>query len=119
MRRLALPRQARSDAEPGQPHLAGRLVEQDVRGLYIFVNEAALVEFAEIRGNTDSQGQEASDLHWPTEQPVERLAARILKHQHRPTGVTHEVQRAHRPCPVELILEFIFVRESIEACAGQ
>ena len=31
----------------------------------------------------------------------------------------HEVQRAHRPCAVELILELVFVGEMIEARAGR
>jgi hypothetical protein len=38
-----------------------------------------------------------------------------LEYQHGPTGVTHEVQRVHSPRAVELILQFVFVGEVIEA----
>ena len=107
--------QARGDAEPGEPHLSIRAVHQDIGRLDVLVDEAALVELAQSRGDADGQAQEASYLHGRAEQPVERLAARILEHQHGPTGVAHELQRPHRPCPVELILQLVFVREAIEA----
>src|SRR6266536_2810630 len=79
------------------------------------VDEAALVELAQSRGNADGQAQEASHIHGRAEQPVERLTARILEHEHGRTGVAHEVQRPHRPPPVQLILQFVFVDEAIEA----
>src|SRR5215475_2105169 len=63
MRRLTFAREARGDAEPGQPHLAGRLVEQDVGRLDVLVDEAALVELTENRSHTDGPAQEASYLH--------------------------------------------------------
>ena len=63
----------------------------------------ALVKLADSRGNADGEAQEASHLHGCAEQPIERLAPRILEHQHDPTGVAHEAQRPHRPRPVELI----------------
>ena len=61
------------------------------------------MKLAQSRGNTAAEAQEASDLHWRAEQPVERLAARILEHQEGATGVAHEVQRPRRPRPVELV----------------
>jgi hypothetical protein len=79
------------------------------------VDDPALMKLAQSRGNCDSQAQEASYLHGPTEQTVERLATQIIKHQHGPTGVVHEGQRPRRPCPVELIFQLVFVREAIEA----
>ena len=79
------------------------------------MDEPALVKLAHSRRNADGEAQEASHLHGRAEQPVERLAARILEHQHGPTGVAHELQRPHRPRRVELILEFVFVGEAIEA----
>jgi hypothetical protein len=60
-----------------------------------------------------------SHLHRRAEQRFERLAARILEHQHGPTGVAHEVERPHCPRRLELILEFVFVGQAIKACAGR
>ena len=92
-----------------------RAVDHNIGWLDVLVDEAALVKLAQSRRNRDGQAQEASYLHGLTEQTVERLAARILEHQHGPTGVAHEVQRPRRPCPVELILQLVFVREAIES----
>ena len=48
-------------------------------------------------GDTDGESQEASHLHRRTENPIERLAAGVLEHQHGPTMIAHELQRPHRP----------------------
>ena len=61
------------------------------------------------------EAQEASYLHWPAEQSIERLAAGILEHQHSVTAAGHEVQRLHRPCSIQLSLQSVFVGEAIEA----
>ena len=107
-RREAMPK-------PGEPHLSGRAVDQNIGRLDVLVDEAALVELAERRRDADGEAQEASHFHGRAEQPVERLAARILEHQHGPTAFAHELQRPHRPRPVELILQPVFVSEAIEA----
>ena len=60
--------------------------DQDVGRLDVLVDEAALVKLAQSRGNADGEAQEASHLHRCAEQPVERLAAGILEHQHGPTA---------------------------------
>jgi hypothetical protein len=74
------------------------------------------VKLALSRGNSAAEAQEASFLHWRTEQPVERLADR---HQHGPSSVAQEVQRPHRPRLVELVLQFELVGQTIEAIAGR
>src|SRR6516164_7659032 len=48
---------------------------------------------------------------------MERLAARILEHQHGPSAVVRELQRLHRPLPIQLILQGVFVSQTIEARA--
>ena len=83
--------------------------------LDVLVNEAALMELAQSHGNTNGQAQEASHLDGRAEQPVERLATRILEHQHRPTALAHEVQRPHGPRAIQLILQAVFVGQAIEA----
>src|SRR5215470_4192001 len=104
MGRLTFAREARGDAEPGQPYLAGRLVEEDVGWFDIFVNEPALVKPAESQSTRDGDAQEASHLHRGAEQPVDRLTALIFEHQHRPTSVAYEFERAHSPRSVEFVL---------------
>ena len=47
------------------------------------------------------------------EQPVERLAAGILEQQHGPPRFAHELQRPHRPRPVQFVLQPVFVRQPI------
>ena len=94
-------------------------VEQDIGRLDVLVDEPALVQLTESVGDVDREAQEAPHLHGLAEQPAERLAARVLEHQHGPTGIAHELQRPRRPRLVELILEFVFMRESIEARAGR
>jgi hypothetical protein len=49
------------------------------------------------------------------EQPIDRLAAWIREHKHDPIDVAHELQRLHRPRPVQFILQSVFVSEAIEA----
>src|SRR5215475_6372602 len=115
MRRLTFARKARGDAEPGQPHLAGRIGEQDVGRLDVFVDEPALMKLAQSRGSSDGQAQEASYFHGLTEQTDERLAAQIIEHKHGPTGAAHEGERSRCPCPVELIFQLVLVRKAIES----
>ena len=62
----------------------------------------------------NGEAQEAPHLHRHAEQPLEWLATRIVKHQHGSIGVVHELQRPHRPCAVEFVLQFVFVRQTIE-----
>ena len=68
----------------------------------------------EGRGDADGEAQEASHLHRRAEQPVERLAAGILQHQHGPAAVADELQRPHRPRPVQLVLQAVFVSQAIQ-----
>ena len=62
----------------------------------------------------DGEAQKAPHLHRRAEQPVERLAAGVLEHQHGPTALAHELQRPHRPRPVQLVLQSVFVSKAIE-----
>jgi hypothetical protein len=79
-------------------------------------NEAALVELAQSHGNTNGQAQEAFHLHGRAEQPVERLATRILEHRHGSSALADKVQRRpHGPRAIQLILQDVFVGEAIEA----
>ena len=79
------------------------------------MDEAALVKLAQSRGNGDGEVKEASNLHRCAEQPVDRLTARILEHQHGSTGVTNELERTYCPRPVEFVLQLIFMCQAIVA----
>ena len=50
---------------------------------------------------------------------VERLAARILEHQHGPAAFALKRQRPHRPRVVQLILQSVFVGETSKASGGR
>jgi hypothetical protein len=65
------------------------------------VNEAALVKLAESRGNRDSDAQEEADLHGRAKPRLERLATRIFEHHHGPAALSNQLERTHRPRPVE------------------
>jgi hypothetical protein len=66
--RLSLARKARCNAEPGKPNLSCRAVYQDVRRLYILMDEAALMELAQSHGDSTGQAQEVSHLHGGAQQ---------------------------------------------------
>jgi hypothetical protein len=57
------------------------------------VDEAAQAMLAQSRGNGDGKAQEASHLRGCAGPPIERLAARILEHQHGPTSAAREASR--------------------------
>ena len=38
-----------------------------------------------------------------------------LEHQHGPPALAHELQRPHRPRAVEVVLQSVFVCETVEA----
>ena len=93
------------------------IVEQDIGRLDVLVNETVPVNVAQSRRNSDGKGQEASHLHRRAKLPVERFTARIVEHQHDPVGLTQEVQRARRPCFIELVSEVVFMCEAIDGRA--
>src|ERR1700719_2631678 len=62
----------------------------------------------------DCQAQEEVHLERHAEQSLERLAAGILEHQHGPAALTNQLKRTRRPCPIQLLLQSIFVSKTIE-----
>ena len=102
--RLALAWQLRGDTEAGEPHLPVFAGDQDVGRLDVLVDQSTLVDPAQGRGDADGEAQEATHLHWGTEQSVERLAAGILEHQYGPAAFTPKLQRPQSPCTVQLVL---------------
>jgi hypothetical protein len=107
-------RQARSDAEAGELDLSGRAVHQDIGRLDVLVDEAAPMDLCEGRSYRDGEAQKVPHLHGRAEQPVQRCAVGVLEQQHGPTAVADEPKRPHRPCAVQLVLQFVFVSQAIE-----
>jgi hypothetical protein len=76
-------------------------------------------------GKPEGELQERSHRHRLTEQPLQRLATRVLQHKRGPTAFAPEFERPHRPRSVELILQSVFVGEALEdvgrrlLCGGQ
>ena len=106
-RREAMPK-------PVSLRLAVGAVHQDIGRLDVLVDEPALMDLAQRSRDADGEAQEASHLHRRAEQPVERLAARILQHQHGPAAVADELQRSRRPRSVQRVLQSKFMRQAIE-----
>ena len=88
---------------------------QDIGGLDVLMDEAALVDLAHSPGDADSEAQEASHLHGCAEQPVERLAAGIFEHELAAPALVPKLQRPHRPCTIQFVLQSVFVGKLIEA----
>ena len=93
--------------------------------LDVLVDEAMLVCLPQCVDDADRKAQKAPHFHWRAKKPIERLAARILKHQYGPTGFMYEVQRPYRPRTIQFVPQRVFVSEVIEdggrrvLCGGQ
>ncbi|MNL06362.1 hypothetical protein D3C87_1269950 [compost metagenome] len=59
--------------------------------------------------------QECPDLHRRAKQARERLATRILEHQHSLAGLSHQFQRPDCPGAVQFVLQAIFVAKAVQA----
>ena len=88
--------------------------DQNIGRLDVLVDEAALVRLAERVGDADREAQEASRLHRFADKPLERFAARILEQQRRSAAFADKRERPRRPCGVEFLLQFVFVREALD-----
>ena len=89
-------------------------VHQDICRLDVLVDEAAPMDLRESRGDLDGEAQKAAHFHGRPEQPVQRLALGVLEHQHRPTAFADELQRSHRPRPVQVVLQAVFASKASE-----
>ena len=72
------------------------------------------MDLAQSGRDADGEVQKAPDLHRRAEQPIKRLAARILQHQHGSAALLVKGQRPHRPCAVQRVLQSIFMRQAIQ-----
>src|SRR5258706_10253763 len=70
---------------------------------------------ADSHTDIDCQAQEEIHLERHAEQSLERLAAGILEHQRGPAALTKQLEWTHRPRPVQLLLQSIFVSKTIQS----
>ena len=101
----------------GEPRATAGEVNQDIGWFDVLVDEASLVHPPECHGERYCDAEELRRFQRSPGKPVERLAAGIFEHQHGATAVAHELKGARRPRSVQLILQFVFVGEAIEARA--
>jgi hypothetical protein len=85
--RLTLTRHTRGDPKTGQPDLITAGIDQNVRGLDVFVNQLTLMHMFERGGETQGNPEESRYLDRSVEEPVERVSSRIAEDQHRLTVV--------------------------------
>jgi hypothetical protein len=80
-----------------------------VSRLQVFVDEAALMDLA------DGEREELRCLHRSADMPVERHATGIFENQQRLTAIANEFQRPGGPRTLQMILQSVFMRETIDA----
>ena len=114
--RLTLAQQTRGDAEPGEARQSVRAIDQDIGRLDVLVDEGAQLYPGQRGDDFDGEDQERPRLHRLADEPLERLAARVLEQQRRSTAFPHKRERPRRPCGVEFVPQLIFVGEASEAC---
>src|SRR5580704_16966188 len=84
-------------------------------GFYVLVQRASPMKLAESQGDFGRQAQEVARLQGRAKQPLERLAAGILEHQHGPAAVTNQLEWTHCPRAIQLLLQSIFVSKTIQS----
>jgi hypothetical protein len=85
--RLMLGRHARGDAEVDQRQPAGPGMDQDVAGIDVVVNDAAVVQGVEDIGELDREAEEAGEVHPSSgDQGFEAGPSRILQHECSPVA---------------------------------
>ncbi len=92
-----------------------RPVDQDMSRLQVLMDEASAVHSADGGGNGDCEAQEAPRFQRRADQPIERLACRILEHQCDATTLAPQLEWARRPRAFQLVLQPKFVCKTIEA----
>jgi hypothetical protein len=78
------------------------------------VDEASAVKLAKRGGKTDGNPQELSKLDRSSEQPIQRLATRILEDERASALVSRELDWPDCPCRIQFGAQRVFVLESPE-----
>ena len=120
LRRLALAPQAGRDAETCQPHLPRRHVDHDVTRRQVLVDDAAAVQCAERRGQTDAEPQAQSDVHRRRSQSLrQQLAAGIVEDQARAPLMLEERAGPDGPRRIQIGAQGVLVFEHLHALGAR
>ena len=112
--RLAFARQARGDAEAGEPDFVGSVIRPGCWRLDVFVDEAALVKLAREPRRCRSRGARTrpTSMGAPSRRSSGSPPGSSSTSMVRPPS-RYKLQRPHRPGTVELILQGKFMSETI------
>src|SRR5690606_30071700 len=106
----ALALEQHRDAEVGQRHLTGRWINQDVGGLEVAVDDAALVDLREDLGDLDGDEQERVDRQRAAVGELAQIHAAVgLEDQDQLTTAALERERLDDAGHVEIADQLEFV----------
>jgi hypothetical protein len=104
--------------ESSEPRVAG-VVDEDIRRLYILMNEPLLMHLTECFCQPNGGAKEASQVERlplaTLKNPIQRLTARVFENEDHPPFVTGNGQRLGRPRGIEFGCERVFVLEPSNA----
>ena len=109
LRRTALPRQARRDAEAPQPHPARSPIRHHVGRFDVLVNEAAAVQLAQRGRHTRPHAKDAGHVHRPARALKDQLATGILEDQGRSALERRQRNGPQRPRRIQVAPQRVFV----------
>jgi hypothetical protein len=78
------------------------------------MDQSARVHLANRRREGNGDTQELPYFQRPAEQPLERLAAGVLEHQHEPSFAANKPDRPRRPVGVKISPQRVFMLEMLE-----
>src|ERR1700722_4960827 len=79
------------------------------------MDQASLMHPAEHARERDRDAQEMRYIQWSAKQSIDRRPAGILKHQRHAVVVMRQCDWSRRPRIVQIVLQSVFVSETIEA----
>ena len=112
---MALAREARCNAEAGEPDPPSCGVYEHVGGLDVLMDEPASVELIECARQGHGESEKLSDLHGLADEAIEGLASFVIDNEHRLPAFAHELQWPQCPRAVQVLAQFEFMCEAIDA----
>ncbi len=73
------------------------------------MNKTLLMDLAKRRREPDGNGQKARQRKRSPEHPFQKIAPRVLEHEHAPPLASHDRPRPHRPRRIKIVRQRIFV----------
>ena len=113
-RRLPFAREARCNAEAGEPYALSGRIHDHVGRLEVLVNEPTSVKSTQCARHRCRKLQEPARFHGIAYQPIKRCTSGKLDNQHGVAGLANKFYRAQRPLDIQIVLEFELVCEPID-----